>query len=300
MEDLAPYGSANKCESCKTLIVEGICGCNIEFKHISEPPVDATLLSRLDQFIGWSAPSQPTMTGIENDWIHNGYTVIPGLIGDDLIEPYLKLRSPMPDIGWSAGTPYMQHPEIRNICCNDYLSDVLKRIIGDEMGLHLNLTGWVSTRRAMHQDDYLNPPFINSWYAGVWIALEDIHPDSGPFEMYPGSHRMDFVRMSKVMKYVPVELRTGSDWVYFSEPWVSKAIENECLKMGLTKIQYLPKKGDVMIWHSRLAHTGSVPNNPLLKRKSLIAHYSALTKRTDMPHRARNEYPGSQGYYFML
>ena len=53
--------------------------------------------------------------------------------------------------------------------------------------MHLNLTGWVSTERNWHQDDYLNP-FINSWY-GRLVALDKISADAGPFEYVPGSHK---------------------------------------------------------------------------------------------------------------
>ena len=47
------------------------------------------------------------------------------------------------------------------------------------MLLHLALTGWISTQRDWHQDDYLNPPFVANWYAAVWMALDDISAESG-------------------------------------------------------------------------------------------------------------------------
>ena len=43
------------------------------------------------------------------------------------------------------------------------VTEMLEHLIGAPMGLNLTLTGWVSTSRAWHQDDYLNPSFVNSW-----------------------------------------------------------------------------------------------------------------------------------------
>ena len=50
------------------------------------------------------------------------------------------------------------------------------------MVLHLNLTGWISSERNWHQDDYLNSAEINGWYLAVWMALDDVSPNSGPFQ----------------------------------------------------------------------------------------------------------------------
>jgi len=80
----------------------------------------------------------------------------------------------------------------------------LKEVIGEEMILHLCLTGWVSTQRGWHQDDYLNPSFVNSWRTAVWIALGDIH---GPFEYVLGSHRWPLMRGEKVRALLTDEER---------------------------------------------------------------------------------------------
>jgi hypothetical protein len=68
----------------------------------------------------------------------------------------------------------MHVPEIRDLSLYPPLHEVIKELFGGEFVLHLNLTGFVSTERDWHQDDYLNPPFINGWYLATWMALEDI------------------------------------------------------------------------------------------------------------------------------
>ena len=71
--------------------------------------------------------------------------------------------------------------------------------------LHLVLSGWVSSERTWHQDDYLNPDFVNSHYAAVWVALRDISPDCGPFQFVRGSHKWPLTRRDKVLANCPVK-----------------------------------------------------------------------------------------------
>src|SRR5438552_11002670 len=86
------------------------------------------------------------------------------------------------------------------------LCATMESLIGEPMMLHLALTGWVSTERTWHQDDYLNPAHVAGWYAAVWMALDDnIHSDSGPFEYLPGSHRWPTLRRDKVISFLTEE-----------------------------------------------------------------------------------------------
>ena len=58
---------------------------------------------------------------------------------------------------------------------------------------------------------------------------------------------------------------------------------------------FIAKKGDVLLWHSRLMHRGSTPNDPDIQRRSCIAHYSGITHRPDMPV-ALSRLGGKHGY----
>jgi len=177
----------------------------------------------------------------------------------------------------------MHVAELRDVSLYPPLMNLMESLIGEEMGLHLNLTGWVSTERNWHQDDYLNPPYINSWYAAVWIALDDIHEDSGPFEFVPGSHRWPLMRSHKVRMFLTPEERDHDNWPGLAERFVNDVAEEEIVKRGLKTKKFLAKKGDLLIWHGRLMHRGSYPNIPGMERKTLISHYSGISHRVDMP-----------------
>jgi ectoine hydroxylase-related dioxygenase (phytanoyl-CoA dioxygenase family) len=171
-------------------------------------------------------------------------------------------------------------------------AQVLRELIGEEMMLHRNLTGWISTERNWHQVDYLNPSSVNSWYAAVWIALDLIHPDSGPFEYIPGAHRSPLLRSDKVRAFVTRDELSGragplalEDWPKVRERFMVPAVEAEIKERGATSERFLAEKGDVLIWHGRLLHRGSVPKRSDLQRCAVIAHYSGVTHRPDMTKR---------------
>lgn len=263
----------------------------VTFADLSETP-DPSLLPPLDR------PDDGTIPGpMCSEWRKTGAVILPQFMNIDAIDAYVEERSHVPDDffkrGYPGPTPYEYVETMRRLCLQPSLQMALEILIGEPMMLHLCLTPWVSTERNWHQDDYLNPPHVNSWYAAVWIALDDIHPDSGPFEYIPGSHTWPLMRREKVLAHLTPEEREAADpisgaklWPKLSERIVTPAIEDEIAARGIAPKQFIAKKGDVLIWHGRLMHRGTEPKNPTLLRKALIAHYSGVNHRPDMPNRA--------------
>ncbi|MFO1028360.1 MAG: phytanoyl-CoA dioxygenase family protein [Acetobacteraceae bacterium] len=277
----------------------------ITFADLSEMP-DTALLPRLDQ----PSVDECELTKEQRDWRANGVLILPGLIPSNVLDPYIArreaLRTEKPDHflgGWYSPNPYEHVPELRSVCLYPPLMRMMEHVLGEPMMLHLNLTGWVSTERNWHQDDYLNPGFVNSWYAAVWIALDTIDPDSGPFEYVEGSHRWPLMRQDRVLAQMTEEAAnercpmSGSlVWPRTSEAFVVPAIEAEITARGGVVRQFLAKKGDVLIWHGRTIHRGSLPRVPGSLRRSLIAHYSGINHRPDFVHRAQDE---NGGWYYV-
>lgn len=233
-------------------------------------------------------------TTLQHHWWHDGYVVIPHLIEGDLIDAYknewINANHDRPE-GWPYDVPYMHHPVLRELCCHPELASVLEEIIGEPMGVHLNLTGWVSTQRDWHADQYLNEPYVGGYYAAVWIALDDIHPDSGPFQYVDGSHRWQPVSQRRIREALG-PLGEGPDWPRNSERILTPLYEQKIADEGLAVQSFTPKRGTVKIWHGRLLHRGSRPNVFGMGRRSLIAHFSGIHHRPDMPDPIRSEHGG--------
>lgn len=245
--------------------------------------VDLAPLDRAD-----AVPAGP----LEEAWQRDGLVILPGFLDESAVDAYCEAF----DGGWGIGTPYMVSAELRDLACSRALAEVLERLLGEPAGLHLNLTWWRSTEREWHQDGYLNPPDVGGYYAAVWMALADIHPDSGPFEFVPGSHRWPALRRAKVLAALG-EDGTDPDWPWRSELLLSPLVEAHITATGLGVERFVAAKGDVLVWHPRLMHRGSRANVAGMERRALISHYSGLFHRPDMPP-ARQDTAG--GWYFPL
>ncbi len=143
-------------------------------------------------------------------------------------------------------------------------------------------------RTGLASDDYLNPPFVRGSYLAIWVALDTISPDCGPFEYVPGSHKWRVLSRSKVKAQLPVlqaaqrgMVGDEGHWASYSERMVATAAANYIARKDGKVAPFLGRKGDVLIWHGCLLHRGSRPLVPGKPRLALIAHYSGKTNRRD-------------------
>lgn len=248
------------------------------------------------------------------DWNSDGVVVLRNFIPNPLMLNYEveweaahgSTWPPHHPGGWPNPTPYYQHVALRRLMTYRPLTQKIQELLsGEPPGLHLCLTGWVSTRRDWHQDTYLNPKFVGDSYAAVWIALEDIHPDSGPFQYVPGSHRWPVVVQDKIFRYVD---STDPRWPAETERFLTPIFEREIERQRVSSdafirnetpvVTYLPERGDVLIWHGRLVHRGSRPKDPTHPRRAVIGHYSGIFHRPDMPKPLYE--PSTGGMYFPI
>ena len=64
----------------------------------------------------------------------------------------------------------------------------MQHIFQDRALVLQSLTFYAGSEQAMHQDFAFVPAQVASQLTATWVALEDIHPDSGPLAYIPGSH----------------------------------------------------------------------------------------------------------------
>lgn len=233
------------------------------------------------------------------DWNDDGVVILENFIPEDLMIAYercwIEHNEGRPG-GWPDCTPYRRHPELFNVLTYGPLGGLLEALIGEPAGVHLNLTGWKTTERDWHQDSYLNPPGVGDYYAAIWVALDDIHPDSGPFQYVPGSHRWPQVTRELILGALGPD-EQDHRWPKFSERILTPLFEEEIEKREAPIVSHLPSRGDVLVWHGRLMHRGSRPNVPGMERRSLIAHYSGIHHRDDMPKAIQSP---NGGWYFPI
>mmetsp|Transcript_27420 Transcript_27420/g.62170 ORF Transcript_27420/g.62170 Transcript_27420/m.62170 type:complete len:245 (-) Transcript_27420:328-1062(-) len=110
----------------------------------------------------------------------------------------------------------------------------------------------------------------------AWVALEDIHPNSGPLRWYPGSHKMgiwDYDELSirgKLSNLVDLSAKYDSDVVYeFYEREVQATID----RLQLPSVVAVLKRGETFMWAHNLLHVGSAVNDNTKSRISQVTHY---------------------------
>jgi hypothetical protein len=121
------------------------------------------------------------------------------------------------------------------------------------------------SRQDIHQDTAFVKVSSPLEFLASWIALEDVQPDSGELEYYKGSHRLEDFLFDGRHKWMPMK-SAESDAFHAS-------LHTRSRELGLERVQFRPKKGDVLLWNADLAHGGSPQSAEGLTRKSLVTHY---------------------------
>lgn len=241
-------------------------------------------------------PLSPTA----ENWNDDGYVTAKGFIPHDLLDAYrMKWEQdngadwpPVRPNGWESNTPYRHIPQLEAICCYQPLAELLENLIGEPAGVHLNLTGFVSTQRDWHQDGYLNPLHVGDSYAAVWVAIEDINSNSGPFQFITGSHLWGRITRERTWAHLSSSETSDPMWPKTTERFLTEVIESEIALRSAMRSIWLPSKGDVFIWHPRLIHRGSVAVEPGAHRRAVISHYSGINHRQDMPQAVHSAHGG--------
>ncbi|GLV23540.1 hypothetical protein TomMM35A_33780 [Sphingobium sp. TomMM35A] len=157
--------------------------------------------------------------------------------------------------------------DVRAIAANSAVINLLSKLYGRNAFPFQTLNFPVGTQQAAHSDSVHFSSLPERFMCGVWLALEDIGPDSGPLFYYPGSHRWP------IMTNVLIGRRGhGSDLISAQDPY-ALAWRALCNAHGAREEIFLARKGQALIWCANLLHGGSSQNNPTLTRWSQVTHY---------------------------
>lgn len=122
------------------------------------------------------------------------------------------------------------------------------------------------SRQNLHQDSAVFHLFPPNYLAGLWLACEDIKPESGPLVYYPGSQKEKF--FPEFDNYPQTNLKTCSKK---SSSRYQNYLDN--LAEKYERKQFLAKKGQALFWQGMLIHGGDAVTNPTQTRNSYVCHY---------------------------
>lgn len=165
---------------------------------------------------------------------------------------------------------YKHSPAIKNMMHDWGLKQLLSFILDKEVVPFQTLNFVKGSGQRAHSDSIHMTTYPLGYLIAAWIALEDIHPDSGPLFYYPGSHKLPYLLNDDFANYSS-RFKLGAKQYSDYEDVTEDIIRQSCLQPEV----FLPKKGDVLIWHANLIHGGMPVLNPALTRKSMVIHYYA-------------------------
>jgi len=167
----------------------------------------------------------------------------------------------------------------------------LDELFGSAPALIQSLTFWKSSEQSLHQDfSYVHHHSRLGHLAAAWIPLEDISDQAGPLVYYKGSHLLESHQFydwhqGGILASRDTDAETAAGYDHYLETLIGER--------GWTPSIYLPRRGDVLIWHGALIHGGTAMGDPDLTRRSYVCHYTAAAN-----HRAMAQHRIGDGYDF--
>lgn len=222
-------------------------------------------------------------------WIVDGYYIAPGLIEHDLLdrtwEAYERAARDgrivlQPESAGEADhhpgrqlDPHLQVPEVAALQRHPGILRIVDLLFGRPTVPFQTIMGHKGSQQAPHSDAIHMTTYPLGFLVANWIAFEDIHPDSGPLEYYPKSHRLLPYLLSREVGIAPWEFKEKGYGVYNEryEPAIRRHLDVH----GLQPQFFCARKGDVLFWHSNLVHGGSARRDLKHSRRALVCHYFA-------------------------
>ncbi|HLY18160.1 MAG TPA: phytanoyl-CoA dioxygenase family protein [Bryobacteraceae bacterium] len=221
-------------------------------------------------------------------WAESGYVILPKLIPESLLDAAWQAYEaaiqrgaitlppePAGDADQLPGRSSNPHQRVRQFCrVVKYtgLMQWLHRLLGHPARLLQTIGSHKGSQQSAHSDSIHMTTYPLGYLAAAWIAFEDIQPEAGPLEYYPGSHRLPYV-FSRDLGISAEDMGKEGYQSYRAryEPHVQKLIAES----GLQARRFQARKGDVLIWHANLLHGGSQRRDLRLTRRALVGHYFA-------------------------
>lgn len=152
------------------------------------------------------------------------------------------------------------------------IATFLDIVFGEPAIAMQSLTFEYGSQQAIHQDTAYVVTTKPLSLAASWLALEDVSEGSGELIYYPGSHRFEPFRFGGAYKHWNPK-RDGHE----AHKEFLAQLHTQAESRGIALESFLPKAGDVLIWHADLAHGGSRIKQEQRTRKSLVTHYTPVS-----------------------
>lgn len=158
-------------------------------------------------------------------------------------------------------------PDVKAIASNRKILELLRKLYGRRAFPFQTLNFPVGTQQHLHSDSNHFSCLPERFMCGVWLALEDVHPDAGPLTYLPGSHKWP------ILTNVMIGRRAFGAQPQSAQAPFETAWDAMIAASPVEQDVFLARKGQALIWAANLLHGGSLQIDPTRTRWSQVSHY---------------------------
>lgn len=158
---------------------------------------------------------------------------------------------------------------IKSIVLNKKLNEILKFCYQSRPIPFSTINFLKGSEQPLHSDEIHFGSIPHKYLTGVWVALEDIDPKSGPLTVGVKSNKMPLFSFEQIGVQIPKSEKELHSSYKLYEDWVRKMIECQNIEVAELPI----KKGHCIIWLSNTLHGAFSIKDKNLTRKSLAIHF---------------------------
>jgi hypothetical protein len=250
----------------------------------------------------------PELERNRDDFERDGYLILEGLVEPELCdrvieeaESYYESKDVSAEKADRTMNLHYASPAAREILLRRQTTDVISALLGADAVFFQSIYFNTGSQQGAHSDHMFMSTEPDNQLVGFWMACEDVAPGSGELLYYPGSHKLPLHRIPEYYEEHVDEFErdiqehgdelgekfkahmegTGQSLMtaYFYDRW-TEDLHGKLEEGGFERQTFLPRKGDVLLWHAKLAHGGSAVTSPGATRRSLVAHYMSDSMRT--------------------
>ena len=211
-------------------------------------------------------------------WVCDGFMVLKNWVPEEVVDAInhevevVKKNNllPLHFTGNRIMNCYPHSPALKSLVNENKTRQLLDFAMGRPVRPFQTMNFFEGSKAKAHADIIHMTTEPLGYMLAIWVALEDIHPDSGPVFYVPGSHKLPYL-MSDAFPTGNTSIMVGKRYY---ENYTEK-VESLMEEKGLEKVPFYAKKGDMLVWHANLLHGGLEVNQPGISRNSLVVHYFA-------------------------
>lgn len=209
-------------------------------------------------------------------WPRDGFLVLESFFEEDLVDRInaeLDALVAGGKLRFNRGSrrvrnAYERSPAVARAVGDRRLRELLGFLLGREVGVWQSISFFEGSQQGAHSDAFHMTTEPQGYLIAIWVALEDIEPGCGPVFYLPGSHRLPQITTEDLALAEGSKLFVADK----ARPYYER-VRQEIRDAGIEPVQFLPRKGDVLVWHSNLLHGGGPIADPDSSRRSLVVHF---------------------------